>query len=245
MSLLAVLTAVAAAAQSAGDFLAEEEGELLGFSYGWPAAAEAVPALRDRLRQEMEAARVEATGYAEEGRRDAAASGYDFNPHYFVKTWQLAGRTPRLLSLSASRETYSGGAHGNVGFSGLLWDVEANAAIEAAAVLGPEALERLAPRYCEALDAERAERRGEPVRPEAEDSFTTCPALAEQVLVPEDEDGNGRFERIAVLIPPYVAGPYAEGPYPLEVALGEEDVAAIDATHRSAFEPAPAQAAGD
>ena len=45
-------------------------------------------------------------------------------------------------------------------------------------------------------DAEREEIRGAPVHYDPEDSFTTCPELAEQVLVPEDEDGIAEPEQV-------------------------------------------------
>ena len=94
----------------------------------------------------------------------------------------------------------------------------------------------MTPRFCRALDAEREEIRGAPVHYDPEDSFTTCPELAEQVLVPEDEDGDGRFEALHVLIPPYVAGPYSDGPYTLPLSFQAADLAGLSAAFRPAFE---------
>ncbi len=93
-------------------------------------------------------------------------------------------------------------------------------------------------RYCAALDAERAERRGAPVRPDPRDPHTLCPPLADQVLAPRDSDGNGRFEAIDVLIAPYVAGSYAEGAYFAEVPLEADDLSGMNELYRSAFETA-------
>lgn len=234
--MLAALLALAAVQPQ--EFLREETSPRLQFSYEWPAAADAVPALRTMLRRDMEAARASAIDHAEEGAREAAEDGREPMQHYYVKGWRVAGHAPGLLSLQASTETFAGGAHGNVGFSGLLWDLAVQAPVEASALLGARALERLTPRFCRALDAEREQIRGEPVRADPDDPFTLCPPLAEQVLVPEDEDGNGRFERLHVLIPPYVAGPYADGPYTLPLAFEAGDLAGIDPRYRAAFEAA-------
>ena len=232
---LLIAVVAAAGAGEPPSFAAEERTDLLHFSYGWPAEVEAEPTLRARLAGELEAARDDARRTAEQ---DRAGRGGDFpfNAHDYEKAWRIAGGTDRFLSLAASTHSYTGGAHGNLTFSAILWDRRADRAAEPAALLGAGALERLTPRYCEALDAERAGRRGDPVQRDPEDPFAACPALAGQVLAPADTDGDGRFDTLEVLIPPYVAGPWVEGPYVLEVALREEDLAGLAAQVRDSFE---------
>src|SRR3546814_19415307 len=66
---------------------------------------------------------------------------------------------------------------------------------------------------------ERVEKRQEPLPLEGEDWLIGCPALAEQVIVPVDADGNDRFELLRVLIPPYEAGPNVEGTYEVGVPV--------------------------
>jgi hypothetical protein len=234
-ALLASLAASGPVAEERPDFVVEERDEQLAFSYSWPAAVEAEPTLRARLAREMAAARAEARRTAEED-RVARGGDFPFNPHDFEKAWRIAGGTERLLSLAASTHSYTGGAHGNVAFDALLWDREEDRPVEPAALLGAEAIATLTPRYCAALDAERAERRGEPVSRDPEDPFSACPPLAEQVLAPADSDGNGRFDTLEVLIPPYVAGPWVEGPYPIDVPLAAGDLAGLDGTLRESFE---------
>jgi peptidoglycan-N-acetylmuramic acid deacetylase PdaC-like protein len=238
MSLLLPLLALAAASAEPADFLHAEQNAWLSFEYGWPAAVEGAPALREALRLEMEAARIEAVGYAAEGQAAATENGYDYIPQYYAKVWQVAGSSAQLLSLSASTETFTGGAHGNAIFSAMLWDLVAQAPVAPEALLGADALMRLEPRYCRALDAERATVRGTPVRRDANDPFSLCPPLAEQVLVPQDSDGNGRFDTLTVLLAPYAAGAYAEGSYVVDVPFEEDDLAGIGAGYRPAFEPA-------
>lgn len=242
--LLAALVALSVAAGQAADFVFEEETDLLAFSYGWPAAVEAIPALRDVLRAEMEAERRQARQWAEEGRATARENGLEFQPHHYSRGWQVAGDTPQLLSLTASEESFSGGAHGNIAFAAILWDRGEDRRVSAAEVLGQRALERMTDRYCASLDAERSERRGEPVRRDAEDPHTLCPPIAEQLLVPKDSDGDGRFDTLDIWFAPYAAGSYAEGAYFAEVPFRARDLADIRDAYRDAFEEADAAPGG-
>lgn len=244
LPLLIALSAAAAAAEP-GDFLREEPGETLAFAYGWPAAAEANPALREMLRAEMEAERAQMLGYVEQGRAAARENGIEFIPYHYAKTWAVSGSTPQLLSLTASVETFAGGAHGNIGFDALLWDLAAQRRITPWEVLGEAAIQGMTERYCAALDARRAEQRGEPIRRNPEDPHTLCPPLAELVLAPKDADGNGRFDTLDVLIAPYLAGPYVEGAYFAEMPFEERDLAGIADGYRPAFEVAAGATAPD
>lgn len=236
MTALPLLAALAAAFAQPSDFVREEKSGLLDFSYGWPADADVLPALRAALQADLAAERAQATGWARESRDAARDNGIAFSAHYYAKGWEIAGSSTRLLSLTASEESFAGGAHGNIAFSALLWDRAADRAVEPAALLGAAALERMRERFCAALDAERSERRGAPVRADPRDPHTLCPPLAGQVLAPRDGDGNGRFEAIDVLIAPYVAGAYAEGAYFAEIPLEADDLAGIEEAYRPAFE---------
>jgi hypothetical protein len=237
MAFLAPLFALAAAAQQPGDFRREEESDLLAFSYSWPAVVGTEPALREQLRREMESERRRAIEIAERWRAEIRRNGLEFQPHYFAQTWSVAGATPLLLSV-ASRETFAGGAHGNLQFAAILWDRAADRSLTAAEAVGAAALGGMRERYCAALNDERAERRGEPVRPDPDDQFSQCPPLADQVLVPKDSDGNGLFDVLEVQLAPYAAGPYAEGAYFALVSFTAADVAALAEGYRAAFEAA-------
>jgi hypothetical protein len=94
----------------------------------------------------------------------------------------------------------------------------------------------MAGRFCATLDARRAENRGEPVRRDGQDPFSACPRLGEQVLAPVDTDHDGRFDTLRVLMPPYVAGPYTEGDYIVDVPFAAADLAGVSAAYRPAFE---------
>lgn len=232
--------AMAAAPPSAGGRDIRERNELLEFTYSWPAEAAAIPALVRRLESEADAVRAEAIAIAEADRQERA--GGTFFPHSYRREWQSAGRTPRLLSLYARNEFFTGGAHPNSIFASLLWDREREQEIAPHDLLADPAaaLARLTPAYCATLDRMRADKRGLrlPLQRDGDDDWmTACPALADQVVVPADRDGDGRFDRILILIPPYEAGPYAEGAYEL--------VLPIDAEIRALLKPAYAESFAD
>ena len=242
MKLSWLALALAAGAQSSEEapagYVWAQQDEGLEFSYGWSDEAEATPVLRERLHRDLERAYARAGDQVEESRAAARANGFAFTPHFYEQYWQTAGLSDALLSLSAGIDTFSGGAHGNIGFAAILWDRRRDVPVETAELLGA-ALRRLERRYCDALDADRAERRGEPVRRGSGEMFSDCPPLREQVLVPADGDGNGRFDILRVLLAPYVAGPYVEGTYVVELSLDTTDLALIPLAYRTAFEAAP------
>jgi len=234
--LLAVLLAIAAAP---ADFLREEETPLLHFRYGWPAAAQTVPGLRAALRRDLAAAQRWATARATEGRQSARRMGLDYVQQDYEQVWEAAGSSAQLLSLVSGSFSLSDGAHGDMSDAALLWDLAADRAVEARALLGPS-LAGMAGRFCAGLDRQRAENRGAPVRPDPADPFNRCPPLAEQVIAPADTDGNGRFETLRVLLPPQVAGSYVEGDYAIDLPFEPDDLAAVPGRYRPAFEPAGA-----
>jgi hypothetical protein len=231
-----VLALLLAAAAPPADFLREEENDLLHFRYGWPAAAQAIPALGARLNREMEEERRQATANAQDNRRRARAGGFDYYAEDFDKVWEAAGDNALLLSLTAALGSYSGGAHPNTSYHALLWDRAGDRPVAAASVLGAAALQGFGERYCAALDRQRAERREAPVVRDPQDPFTTCPAIGEQVVAPADSDGNGRFETLRILLGPYLAGPYVEGDYIIDLPFDPADVGRIGEAWRPAFE---------
>lgn len=232
MTLFLTLMAFAAVAAQPPDFLVEESGDLLEFAYGWPGEVERLLRLRALLQADMERGESEAVSIATETRLQRPDS---FHTQFYSKVWERAGSNAQLLSLFAATGRDTGGAHPNTTYGALLWDVGADRATEITILLG-EPLARIAPRFCAALDAERARRRGEPVVANPDDAFTTCPPLAEQVLAPSDRDGNGRFDTLTALLAPYIAGPYVEGDYEIELRFQADDLAGLPAGYRPAFE---------
>lgn len=207
----------------------------LDFTYTWPEVVDADPRLRATLDRDRWEARAEAERAVEADRRTRSSEA-GFNPHYYHQTWEVAGSSPQLLSLQSSMETYTGGAHGNLQFAAGLWDRLEGRLLGTAELFGEAALARITPRYCDDLDNQRAERRGEPVQRSTDDPFTDCPGLSWQAMAPADEDGNGRFDTLRILLPPYAAGPYVEGDYIVELTFEPGDLAGIPDGLRPAFE---------
>jgi hypothetical protein len=216
--------------------LVEEEDALLAFTYGWPRAAAAVPAVERRMRADMAASRARARKYARDDKAERPGTA-TYITHYFAKTWATSGNTPHLLTLSASIESFTGGAHGNLNFAGLIWDKAAGRAVTLADLFADaaEAFAALTPAYCHALDQERSERRGEPLPLRRETSVADCPPLPKQVALPVDADGDGRFEALTILLGPYAAGAYAEGSYEVEVPLTAPLRALVKDRYRASF----------
>ncbi len=229
-----LLAALLLAAAQPDDFQLAEDNGALAFSYGWPAVVAGDPVLEQELRNRLETARAQAESYLVDDRGSRPADA-PLNPHHYAAEWRVDGETAALLGLSATVETYTGGAHGNLHYAALLWDRAAHAPVELAGLLGT-GLARIGPRYCAALDAERAERRGGPTDPD--DMFGNCPQIEMQVLTPADKDGDGRFDTLAVLLPPYAAGPYVEGDYVIEIGFESADLVAIPTAQSAAFEAA-------
>ena len=144
---------------------------------------------------------------------------------------------PGWLSLSAELSEYSGGAHPNYGYDTMVWDKTRklplepiaffNSAAELDAVLGEQ--------LCEALNAERAKRRGGPVPEDSDDFFDACVKVDETNLLLGSRRGT-HFDRIGIQIAPYLAGPYAEGTYEFTFPVTPELLATVKPEYREAFE---------
>lgn len=213
----------------------DEATPLLEFHYEWPAEVAAIPALSRRLSAEMEAWRSKLRASAQADLAYRTKEGFPFHTYQGSMVWTAAGQTQRLLSLAGAIDDYTGGAHGNHGTHALLWDRATDAEIGFADLFAspstPIAL--LSASWCKALDAERSvKRQGAKLGGE----FDECPKLSELAIVPADRDSDGRFESVRLIADPYVAGPYAEGNYKVELAVTPALIAALKPEYRPSFE---------
>lgn len=217
-------------------FVYDEENDLIEFHYGWSAEAAAVPQLVDRFRADMEKAQADLLRDAKADKQYRDDEGFDFHGYTSSTNYITAGQSDRLLSLSVDAGSYTGGAHGNFGTSALLWDRQSANEIKDSHLFA-EAANRdrlLTQRWCDALNKAREEKRGEPVG--GGGMFDECPKLDEIAVIPTDKDGNGRFETLMLVASPYVAGPYAEGSYEIELGVTPELIAALRNEYRASFE---------
>ncbi|WP_235425435.1 DUF4163 domain-containing protein [Croceibacterium mercuriale] len=213
----------------------EETDDYL-FSYAYPAVAGSVAPLGDLLDRQLEERRTELATSAAQARREARADGFPYNKHSYQAEWKLVADIPGWLSLSNEFSTYSGGAHGIYGVSSLVWDKDAAEAMEAIELFtSPQALEdALGDRFCDGLNKQREERRGDPVDPEADDLFNKCPDIDELVVLVGSGSGR-RFDRLTLYAGPYVAGPYAEGDFRVNLNVDRAVLQTVKPRYRDSF----------
>ncbi len=216
----------------------QAKSDVLEFSYSWPAEAAAIPGLNKQLEEELGRDRVESQAAAKEDKDGRGASGSDFFAHSFSKEWRLAGNTPQLLSLLGEVSSFTGGAHPNSDYDGVIWDRGSGRLVSLTELFADakRAMAALSTRYCKELDAARAEKRGEALPPAPNDFMTACPSLTDQTVVAADSNGNGRFDMLQLWLPPSVAGPYAEGPYQVDLKIDAATLAALKPEYRASFE---------
>ena len=229
-------TPAAPAATSAKAFTREEKTDLYEFTFSWPAEAAAIPELVARFESEMARSRAEIASGAEEDAAMRRGQGFNFHPFMSSTTYETAGQSPRLLSLSVDVGSYTGGAHGNFGVGSVLWDRAAKRELQTADLFADPANRGrlLTQRWCDALNKAREEKRGEPVG--GGGMFDDCPGLDDIAIIPADRDKNGGFETLMLVASPYVAGPWVEGAYEVELAVTPELVGAMKAEFRPSFE---------
>lgn len=220
-------------------FALDEKNDLLEFHYGWSAEVAAVPQLVAQFSAAMDKTKAELLANAESDKAERAKQDFPFNPYSSSTDYKTAGATGGLLSLRVDVASYTGGAHGNYGSSALLWDRRLGKQVELPTLFtAAENMERLLTQpWCDALNKAREEKRGEPVG--GSGMFDECPKLSEISIIPTDKDGNGRFERLVMVADPYVAGPYAEGDYEIELPVTGDLISAIRSEYRENFEAQP------
>ena len=234
-------TANASATSSAGAtgaaIAVSEDTDLYSYAFAYPANVGAHPALAARLRSEADREKAALIAAARDGQADAKADGYPFNPYGWRKEWKVVADLPDYLSLSGEFSTYSGGAHGMYGVESLVWDKQAERKLDGADLfVSPDVLDAaLQPALCDALDAEREERRGEPVGAPTDDyGFNSCQHVADSTVLVGSSNGK-TFDRLTIYFGPYVAGPYAEGAYELDLPVDRRVIAAVKPEYRAAF----------
>lgn len=206
------------------------------FSYAYPAAAAGIPALKAQLDNEMAKARAELASIAKEGESAAKAEDFEFNPFDQSTKWTVVTDLPGWLSLKRDYYEFTGGAHGNYGTGALLWDKAAGQARDVLTLFVSKAAfdAALRPAFCNALDKQRAERRGAPVDRTSGDSFDDCLAPSD-VTVLLGSSNKQQFNRIGLIADPYAAGPYAEGSYEVTLPVTPALLKAVKPEYRAAF----------
>ena len=231
-------TSSASATQSPGGGAraVSEETDDFVFNYAYPAEAGKIPALATLLDSKLERERSSLAEESAKAREDARDNGFPYNKYSSGMKWKLVANLPDWLSLSGEVSSYTGGAHGNYGVVSLVWDKQAEKAMDgvdlfsSAKALG----DALGQRYCNGLDAQRRKKRGpEPVA-EGDTIFSACPKVGElSVLL--GSSNKRTFNRLTLYAGPYVAGPYVEGAYEVNLDVDKAVIGAVKPEYRASF----------
>lgn len=209
---------------------------LYDFSYSYPDAVGAVPALKKLFDQRLAAARDELASSSRTDQEEARKNRDSFDQHVFHAKWDVVADLPGWLSLSAQLYTYSEGAHGMPSFETLLWDRRAETVRKPQDLFtSTDALrDTIQAPFCDALDKERAKRRGGPVRRDSGQMFSECIDPMTETLI-LGSSNHQTFDRIGILVVPYDAGPYAEGIYDVTLPVTGKIMALLKPQYRSVF----------
>ncbi len=209
----------------------KDENAVFSFTYSYPAAAAAIPPLRVRLEADLAAAKARLRKEATAAQAQAALDGYPYHAWYWSQKWSVVTDLPLWLSLSAEYGNYTGGAHGMYWFGSMLWDKAARVPLFtskqalSAAIRAP---------FCAALDQQRARKRAAQPQAGSKGEFDACIDPVKQTVIVGSRGGQG-FDRIGILVPPYEAGPYAEGSYEVTVPVTAAVMKAIKPQYRASF----------
>lgn len=189
----------------ASDLLVRYESPALTFRWSLAPEAALEPALVRALRAEALASREKTIG---EANADKAAQDDRKYQQVWAQRWQFEAETDQLLAFSTKHITYTGGAHSNLVFQGVIWDRGAERRISFAELFQDSkgAMAVLKPAFCQALAEEQASRR----QGEKNAMFSDCPDPSAYPILPI---GEGQINAFRVLVPPYEAGPWSEGVY--------------------------------
>ena len=232
----AVSTASASATARGRASAVEESNQLYEFDYSYPAEAGRIPALKAWLDADRDKLRAQLIADAKEGQAAAKEGAFEYHTYAAGRKWSKVTETPSFLSLSAELYEYTGGAHPNHGYDALLWDKRtARRLAPLDLFVSPAAFDdAIQPKFCDALDQERAKRRGEPVKRDSGQMFNECIKPSAQTVILGSSNGQ-TFDRIGVLVGPYAAGPYAEGDYEFTFPVTPKLLAAVKPEFRDAF----------
>lgn len=131
--------------------------------------------------------------------------------------YQLAGTTPRLISVIRRDDRDTGGAHPLPSVSAVIWDQRTKRRVTLAALLRPDAdAAPLDEALCDAVKAAKAEREGSvPI----DGKTWRCPLFSQTQAALAPSTVDGRAGGLIALISPYEVGPYAEGIYQVIIPL--------------------------
>ena len=180
-----------------------------------PQAVRPLPELHVRL---YSSAVADLKTFAEGAQADRSEAGDD--PDIPGYTQDIVFDTPvetgKLFSLARTDAEFTGGAHGNVGYSGVIWDKALKRPVEGLALFRKGAnLSALDTALCAAINVEKKK-----LDPEAAiltlgegADMWSCPRARDIAFVLAAGSTPGKAGGLTFMVGPYVAGPYSDGSY--------------------------------
>jgi hypothetical protein len=118
----------------AADYDATEKSPLCEGHLGVPAAAMAIPPLKDRILALHKADVDQANADA----KDDTEGNPNFHPYTIDTIWRVTFENGAVLSLSGDTEADTGGTHPNQAFQTIVWDKKAGEAVPIEALFAPD-----------------------------------------------------------------------------------------------------------
>lgn len=225
------------AAQDNAEAISFKEGES-EFRYSWPKEAADIAPLNALMRATGEKFAKETRDGIQAEQASTNASGYPFRGYNFVEDWSVVANLPALMVLESENYSYTGGAHGITVVKPLYWYKAAAKSMAVVDLFDVNALAAaVRTRFCKALDAQRAEKRGAPVNPEEEGGipeFNRCVDPAKQTIIPASKGGKA-LDTVRFVIMPYEAGPYVEGIYDIALPVDAATLATVKPAWKASF----------
>jgi Deacetylase PdaC len=239
VTLVVAASIAIATAALAKDVSTELHGKGYEFAYSYPDVVNTIPALKKQLETE----RAESLSSLQEEAKDWLTNERSSDVDLDAQThWKQVANLPGYLSLTADAYSYTGGAHGLYGRSSMVWDKKANRSIDPLDMFtSAAAFDRLVQTpFCDKLDIERSKKReGEKIdRSQTDDWMQACPKPSDYTVIIGSSD-KAKFNRMAIYIGPYGAGPYSEGDYEIDMPVTPELLALVKPQYRPAFAVTP------
>lgn len=238
---LALLSATTALAAPGKPVDGDEKGPGYSFEFSYPDVIADHPALQKIVLAERQSRLAELKEWGKDwlAQNPERAVETDMQAHI---TWQTVADLPRFLSLTKDIWDYTGGAHGNWWRSSIVWDKQSKAALKPVDMfIDKQQFDRaVRDRFCELLDAERAEKDGQAsvagkLDPEYwQDWMERCPKPSDLDII-LGSSNRKTFDRLAVYVGIYTVGPYVEGDYEINLPITASLLATVKPQYRSAF----------
>lgn len=211
-----------------------EKTPLLDYEYVIPPEAAARKVIREWMMKQAARLKAEALQSAQNDEKSSREGGFEYRQHSDGTRWAATADTKSLMSFQGQHYFYTGGAHPMTNYLALIYDRQQGKLIRPADMFADPvaAYAALTPIYCKRLDEIRLEKRGEKTDPA--DMFGGCPKLREATILPVSTTPK-RIDKLRIILDPYVAGPYAEGEYVIELPVDQPMIDLMKREYQGVF----------